>query len=243
MILLGILVATYIVIREAKREHLETYFENLIFYVILFGIIGARLYYCLFYHENYNLVEVLKIWNGGLAIYGGIIAGFITICWYARKKNISILKTTDIIVPGLVIAQAIGRWGNFFNGEAYGPVTTTAYLHKLKIPNFIIDGMYINGAYHEPTFLYESLWCLLGFIILLVIRKITNRKKGINTYVYFIWYGLGRFFIESLRTDSLYIGTFKVSKVVSLILIIIGIIGIAINIIRKEGKNKWKKEK
>ena len=155
--------------------------------------------------------------------------------YYSKKKGKSIIKTTDIIVPSLIIGQAIGRWGNFFNSEAHGPEVTYEFLKNLHIPNFIINGMHINGTYYHPTFLYESLWCIIGFIIILIIRKLTNRKKGMVTYTYFIWYGLGRFFIESLRTDSLYLGSVKISQLVSIILIIIGIIGIIINI-KKEVK-------
>lgn len=238
MILLGVLVASYVILKEAKRNNMKDYIENIIFYALIIGIIGARLYYVIFYEESYNLISVLEIWNGGLAIYGGIIAGLITVIYLAKKYKQSILKTTDILVPGLIIAQSIGRWGNFFNKEAYGPNVSLSFLHKLHIPNFIIEGMNIGGKYCNPychpTFLYESIWCLLGFIVLLIIRKISNRKKGILTYTYFIWYGVGRFFIEALRTDSLYIGNFKVSQVVSIILIIIGIIGIINSYIKKE---------
>ena len=238
MILLGVLVASYIILKEAKRNNMKDYIENIIFYALIIGIIGARLYYVIFYEESYNLISILEIWNGGLAIYGGIIAGLITVIYLAKKYKQSILKTTDILVPGLIIAQSIGRWGNFFNKEAYGPNVSLSFLHKLHIPNFIIEGMNIGGKYCKPychpTFLYESLWCLLGFIVLLIIRKLTNRKKGILTYTYFIWYGVGRFLIEALRTDSLYIGNFKVSQVVSIILIIIGIIGIINSYIKKE---------
>ena len=240
MILLGVLVASYIILKEAKRNNMKDYIENIIFYALIIGIIGARLYYVIFYEESYNLISILEIWNGGLAIYGGIIAGLITVIYLAKKYKQSILKTTDILAPGLIIAQSIGRWGNFFNKEAYGPNVSLSFLHKLYIPNFIIEGMNIGGKYCHPychpTFLYESLWCLLGFIVLLIIRKLTNRKKGILTYTYFIWYGVGRFFIEALRTDSLYIGNFKVSQVVSIILIIIGIIGIINSYIKKEVK-------
>ena len=234
MILLGILTAYYIIMKEAKRQNKKTYFDNLIFYLIIFGIIGARLYYVIFEFDSYkyNLLDILKVWEGGLAIYGGIIVGIIFTIYYAKKHKQSIIKTTDVLAPGLIIAQAIGRWGNFFNGEAHGSEVTLTFLKSLKLPSFIIKGMHINGAYYHPTFLYESLWCLLGFIILLIIRKIIKRKEGITTYTYFIWYGIGRFLIEGLRTDSLYIGRIRVSQLVSLILIILGIIGIIINLIK-----------
>ena len=235
--LLAVLTGIFISRREAKRQNELTYLDNLLFYLILFGIIGARIYYVIFEFDSYkyDLLSILKIWEGGIAIYGAIIAGFLVIVYYAKKNKKSILKTTDILVPGLIIGQAIGRWGNFFNQEAHGIATTLAFLKKQGLPNFIIEGMHINGTYYLPTFLYESIWCIIGFIILLIIRKVTKRKEGITTYTYFIWYGIGRFMIEGFRTDSLYIGNIRVSQLVSIILIIIGIIGIAVNL-KKEGK-------
>lgn len=236
MILLGVIIGMYIALKESKKEKLYEYFENLIFEVLLFGIIGARLYYVIFNFSIYksNLLSIFKIWEGGLAIYGGIIGGLIAIIYNAKKHQKSIIKTTDIIAPGLIIAQAIGRWGNFFNQEAHGGIASYSFLKKLHLPKFIIDGMYIDGNYYHPTFLYESMWCLLGFITLLIIRKVTKRKKGIVTYSYFIWYGIGRFFIEGLRTDSLYLGSLRISQVVSVIIVIIGIIGLIKENLKKE---------
>ena len=161
----------------------------------------------------------------------------LAIIYLARKRKRSIIKTTDIIVPGLILAQAIGRWGNFFNQEAHGTEVTLEFLKSIHLPKFIIDGMYINGTYYHPTFLYESIWCIIGFIILITIRHITKRKKGITTYTYFIWYGIGRLLIEGLRTDSLYLGNFRISQIVSIILILIGIVGIIINLV-KGNKNE-----
>ena len=234
LILIGIILASFIILKEAKKNNLEDYMENVIFYVIVTGIIGARLYYVIFYEEKYDLISILKIWEGGLAIYGGIIVGLITTIVMAKKNRQSILKTTDILAPGLIIAQAIGRWGNFFNGEAYGRMVSLELLHKLHIPGFIIRGMYIGGHYYHPTFLYESLWCLLGFVILLIIRRVIKDMPGIVTYSYFIWYGIGRFFIESIRLDSLYIGNIRVSQLVSAILIFIGITGIIIKLFKRK---------
>ena len=124
----------------------------------------------------------------------------------------------------MIIGQAIGRWGNFFNGEAHGAATTLKQLQDLNIPKFIIDGMYIGGSYYHPTFLYESLWCIVGFIILLIIRRLKNTKLGIPAAFYLIWYGTGRFIIEGMRTDSLMIGSIKMAQVVSMVMILIGII-------------------
>ena len=241
--LLAILTGIYLSLKEAKRLGKKDYFENLIFSLIVFGIIGARIYYVIFFFYIYknDLLSIFKIWEGGIAIYGAIIAGLLVTIYYAKKYKESILLTTDIIAPSLIIAQAIGRWGNFFNQEAHGTEVTLSFLKKLHLPNFIIKGMHINGVYYHPTFLYESLWCIIGFIILIMIRKKTKPPEGSITYTYFIWYGLGRLLIEGLRTDSLYIGNIRVSQLVSIILILIGIVGIIINIKKERGK-KWKKK-
>lgn len=233
--LLAVTTGIYLALLESKKVGSKEYISNLITPLIIFGIIGARLYYVIFNFDLYknNLLDIFKIWEGGIAIYGAIIGGLVAIIYHAHKNNESIIKTTDIIAPGLLLAQAIGRWGNFFNQEAHGGVVTYEYFKKMHIPKFIINGMYINGYYYEPTFLYESIWCIIGFIILIFVRKIIKRKQSIMTYSYFIWYGLGRIFIEGLRTDSLYLGRIRVSQLVSLILIIIGIFGIISNIIKK----------
>ena len=230
--LLAVLIGIYLSFRESKKQKMYEFISDLSLYIILFGIIGARLYYVIFNFDSYkyNLLSIFKIWEGGIAIYGAIIGGLLAIIYFARKKKQSIIKTTDIIVPGLILAQAIGRWGNFFNQEAHGTEVSLAFLQSLHLPKFIINGMYINGVYYHPTFLYESIWCILGFIILIIIRKLVKRKKGIITYSYFIWYGIGRLMIEGIRTDSLYIGTLRVSQLVSIILIILGIIGIVLSI-------------
>ena len=243
--LTAVLTGTFLSLKESKKVGMSSYMENLITSTIICGIIGARIYYVIFNFDSYkyDLLSIFKIWEGGLAIYGAIIGGLIAIIYNAKKQEQSVIKTTDIIAPGLIIAQAIGRWGNFFNGEAHGGIVSLSFLENLHLPKFIIDGMYINGSYYEPTFIYESIWCFLGFIVLLIIRKITKRKTGIMTLLYFIWYGIGRLYIESLRTDSLYLGNIRISQLVSLILIIVGIIGIIIIIIKQIINNKRKKEK
>lgn len=232
--LLAVLTGIYLALKESKKVNMYSFISDLITYAIIFGIIGARLYYVIFNFESYkhNLLSIFAIWEGGIAIYGAILGGLLAIILLAKKQKQSIIKTTDIIVPGLLLAQAIGRWGNFFNGEAYGTEVTLDFLQSLHLPNFIIDGMYIDGAYYHPTFLYESIWCIIGFILLIVIRKLTKRKKGIMTYSYFIWYGIGRTFIEGLRTDSLYLGNFRISQIVSIILIIVGLIGIITTVMK-----------
>lgn len=226
-IFIGMLVACFLIYKEAKKRGIdEEFLVNLTFNTIIIGIIGARLYYVLFNLSYYldNPVEIFQIWNGGLAIHGGIIAGLLFIIYYCKKHEVNLWKMLDIIVVGLIIAQAIGRWGNFFNSEAYGPITTAAHLKSLGIPQFIIDGMYILGEYRQPTFFYESVWCLFGFLAMLIIRQYKYLKIGQLTSFYLIWYGIIRFITEAMRTDSLMLGPLKMAQLVSLVFIVSGII-------------------
>ncbi len=226
LILIGIVLAICLIINEGKRFKFNTDFLfNLSFWTIIFGFIGARLYFVVFeFHlfEN-NLLSIFKIWEGGLAIHGGVLFGAITMLIYCKKYNARLTKVFDMVVPGLLLAQAIGRWGNFFNQEAYGSVTTRAALEGFHIPEFIIDGMYINNNYYHPTFLYESLLCLLCFLIIIIIRRFKYIKVGQITAIYLMWYGVVRFFIESLRTDSLMFGGFKVAQIISILMFILGL--------------------
>ena len=225
-ILLAMLTASFLIYKEAKKKHInEEILINLIFYGIIIGIIGARLYYVIFNFNYYinNLLEIFMMWKGGLAIHGGIIAALIFLIIYCKKNKINIMLLLDIIVIGLIIAQAIGRWGNFFNQEAFGRITSFENLQKLKLPNFIINGMCINGYYREPTCLLESCFSTIGFIILIVLRKIKKLKVGQLSSFYLIWYGIIRFIIESLRSDSLMLFNFKVAQLVSLLFIFAGI--------------------
>ena len=227
MILLGVILGSILVIKEAKRFNIsKTKITDMLFYTIIFGIIGARLYYVLFNLDYYskNIIDIIKVWEGGLAIHGGIIAGTIYIIYYTKKNNINTLKMFDICAPGLLIGQAIGRWGNFFNKEAHGPITSLEHLKELHLPSFIIKGMNINGNYYIPTFFYESLICIIGLIIIILIRRIKKIKNGNITSIYLIWYGIGRFIIESYRTDSLMMNTLKQAQIISIIMIILGII-------------------
>lgn len=226
-IFLAMVTACFLIIKEARRKQInQEFLGNVIFYSIIIGIIGARSYYVLFNLSYYleNPIEIFEIWNGGLAIHGGILASTSFIFYYCRKYKVEIIKILDITVVGLIIAQAIGRWGNFFNGEAYGQITTYQNLIEEGIPEFVIKGMYISGEYRQPTFFYESCWCLIGFIIMLLIRKLyQNLKNGQLAGFYLIWYGIGRFLIEGLRTDSLMIGPFKIAQIVSILFIIVGL--------------------
>jgi len=218
--------------KSIHRNFLYDYF----FYLIPIVILGARLYYVLFEWNYYkhNMSEIIQIWNGGLAIHGGVIAGIIYTYVYTKKKRVNTFRFMDIAVPSLVLGQAIGRWGNFFNQEAYGPVVSLSFLKSLHIPTFIINGMNINGVYHHPTFLYESITCFICFIILIISRKFyKNLKVGTLCGIYFIMYGIERFLVESLRQDSLMLGNIKVAQLVSIIMIIAGIVFISSSLIKK----------
>lgn len=231
-ILLGVIVAYILITREGKKQGLpKEFISDLIFYTLIIGILGARVYYCVFNLDYYlaNPSEILKIYNGGLAIHGGVIAGLIFVYFYTKEKNVSFIKILDIVAPAVIIAQSFGRWGNFFNQEAHGGITTYQNLKNMHIPEFIINGMHIEGKYYYPTFFFESIWCLIGFIILMITRRNKNLRKGFQIGFYFIWYGIGRFFIEALRTDSLMFFNLKIAQIVSLIGIIIGIIIIVTN--------------
>ena len=225
-ILMGVILALIVIMKEVKKSKIDKdKFYDLAFYTLIFGILGARIYYVIFNMDYYinHIEEIFEIWNGGLAIHGGIIAGLITIYILTKKNNMKFLKILDIIVPGLILAQGVGRWGNFFNGEAFGPVVSYSFLKKTLVPSFIIKGMKIYGYYHMPTFLYESVWDILGFIIMIILRK-KKHKEGLLTGFYLSYYSLGRFFIELLRTDSLRLGIIKVACLMSLIMFAIGII-------------------
>lgn len=245
-IFLGIVIACFVIYKEAKKRSIEEEFlVNLTFNAVIIGIIGARLYYVAFNLPYYlqHPIEILQIWNGGLAIHGGIFAGLLFTTYYCKKHEVNILKMLDIIVVGLIIAQAIGRWGNFFNGEAYGGITTAKELASFGIPSFIINGMYILGEYRQPAFFYESVWCIFGFLAMLIIRKYKYLKKGQLTGFYLIWYGIIRFIIEGMRTDSLMLGPLKIAQLVSLLFIVIGMV-LLLYYVKKgpKGKNLYTEE-
>lgn len=227
MIFLAVIVAFIIISKEAKKWNIpENFIVNMAIMVLIFGVIGARLYFVIFDWEYYSqhMGDILQIWKGGLAIHGGILAGLIVVLVYAWKYKVNMLRLLDIIVLGLILGQAIGRWGNFFNGEAYGVATSLETLQAFHLPQFIIDGMNINGTYYTPTFLIESIWCILGFIVLLIIKSRKYNKIGQVTATYLMWYGVGRFFIEALRTDSLMFMGLKIAQIVSIVMVIVGLI-------------------
>ena len=230
MIMLGVIGGGTFAYLEVKRLKVDKeYFFNMIFYAIIFAFLGARLYYVLFNLDYYleNLAEIPAVWNGGLAIHGGIIGGTLTVIIYSlkhKKKINEILKYMDIASIGILIGQIIGRWGNFFNQEAHGGITSIKFLQSIHIPNFIIEGMTINDVVYHPTFLYESVLNLIGLIILLIVRRNKKLKNGMLLSLYLIWYSCVRFFVESMRTDSLMLFNLKMAQVISIVLVIFGIV-------------------
>lgn len=226
-LLIAFIIGGTLILKQAKKRNIkEDFIINLFFYTIPIAFIGARLYYVIFNFDYYsvNLIDIFKIWEGGLAIHGGVLFGFLFVWYYTKKHNISLWKITDMLVIGLILGQAIGRWGNFFNGEAHGAVTTLSHLQDLHLPNFIINGMYIDSTYYIPTFLYESIWDFIGFIILYIFYSKRNNKSGQTSGLYLIWYGIGRFIIEGMRTDSLMLGNIRMAQLVSIITLIFGLI-------------------
>ncbi|EAC9138740.1 prolipoprotein diacylglyceryl transferase [Listeria monocytogenes] len=221
----AVVIALLLALSEAnKRKMDKEIIVDLLIWAIPISIISARIYYVIFEWDFYknNLGEIVKIWHGGIAIYGALIGAVLTAIIFSRIKKISFWQLADVVAPSLIIAQAIGRWGNFMNQEAHGAETTRSFLESLHLPDFIINQMYIDGAYYQPTFLYESLWNVIGFVILLIIRR-TKIRRGELFLGYVIWYSFGRFFIEGMRTDSLMWGDFRVSQALSLLLIVLSI--------------------
>lgn len=223
IITLAMVIGFFVSYRKAKYEGINSdHVFDLAIFLIIAAILGARLYYVIMKPESFNsFYDVIAIWNGGLAIYGGVIAGAVTILVFSKVKKIKTAKLLDIAAPGLIIGQAIGRWGNFFNAEAYGTVTDLPW--RMGI---VKDGVGVMQYYH-PTFLYESLWNVIGFIIIMSFYK-KKKYDGAPTLWYLVWYGFGRFFIEGLRTDSLYLlegvlgQTVRVSQLVAALCVVGG---------------------
>ncbi|UDI78839.1 prolipoprotein diacylglyceryl transferase [Staphylococcus taiwanensis] len=226
IIAVGILIGYFIAQESLKHVGLDKdTLVDVIFYSAIFGFIVARIYFVIFQWPYYmeNPTEIPKIWHGGIAIHGGLLGGFITGIIVCKVKNLNPFQIGDIVAPSIILAQGIGRWGNFMNHEAHGGPVSKAFLENLHIPDFIIRNMYIEGVYYHPTFLYESVWDVLGFIILITLRK--HLKVGETFTLYLIWYSIGRFFVEGLRTDSLMLTShIRVAQLVSVILIVLGLV-------------------
>ena len=201
IIAFGLVLATVYCMRRAKQFGLtEDHVLDGVLTVTPFAIICARAYYCAFSWELYadNPISVLYIWNGGIAIYGGVLGAILGMYVFCRVKKISLGATLDLVLMAFLIGQSIGRWGNFFNREAFG-AETDSFLRM-----GLLDTFSGTVTYHHPTFLYESLWNALGFVVLHFLSK-KREYDGQIALGYAVWYGLGRTFIEGLRTDSLYV--------------------------------------
>nr|WP_227763861.1 prolipoprotein diacylglyceryl transferase [Zhaonella formicivorans] len=212
---------TYLAYREAARKGIDPeHILNLVLLAAPAAIIGARLYYVIFSWTDYagNPAEIFAIWHGGLAIHGGLVGGVLAGYYYIRKHHLKFWQIADIVAPSIILGQAIGRWGNFFNQEAHGGPVSYEFISKF--PKFIQEGMYIGGQYYHPTFLYESTWNVAVFLFLLWLRRRNNLPEGVVFLSYLALYSVGRFFIEGLRTDSLMLGPIRVAQLVSLTLIV-----------------------
>jgi len=214
LIALGMLIASVIVLKTAKKNgYKEDDIIDLILVALPSGIIGARIYYVIFSWDYYagDFLQMLNLRGGGLAIHGGVIGGLIGGYIFCKRRRLNFFELADFVAPGLVLAQSIGRWGNYANGEAHGGVTDLPWA-------ILVDGQYVH-----PTFLYESIWNFLIFIFLIFIGKKLKKKHGDLFLMYMGLYSIGRFFIEGMRTDSLMLGPLRVAQVISLVLVAISI--------------------
>lgn len=230
LIMLGVIMALITTkINVGRRKELNLSFDAVLdgfLYAFPLALLGARVYYVIFEWDMYrdNLWQILNVRGGGLAIHGGLIGAVIGVLIYKLKEKKSaafVLNHTDAVAPGLVLAQAIGRWGNFVNQEAHGGPVSQEFISRF--PSFIQEGMLINGQYYHPTFLYESLWNILVFVALMLLyRKRKRDHEGTILAWYMVLYSSGRFFIESLRTDSLMIGPLRTAQLISVLMFTIG---------------------
>lgn len=219
IIMTGFIVGLLVVCKDSpKRGYDKEIISDIAFWGLIFGIVGARIYYCVFDWESFdnNILNVFKIWEGGLAIYGGIIGALISTAVYCRIKKLSFLKICDICAPGLIIGQAIGRWGNFVNAEVFGKETDSVFRMTINSGNGV-----------HPLFLYESLWNLLGFILILIFRD-KKKADGQVFFSYVLWYATGRLMLEGMRQKQyiLYLidGKLGISQAVSAVCIILSIL-------------------
>lgn len=222
----AIFIGLYLATKEAERVGMKKDIPtDLLIFAAPIAILFARIYYVVFEWERYRgepLWKFIAVWEGGIAIHGALIGAVLTAIVFARVKNISFWQLADITAPSLILGQAIGRWGNFMNQEAHGgPVTEAFYNNFMQyLPNFIVEQMCINGVMYHPTFLYESFWNILVLIGLLVLRKY-NPIRGEIFLSYLMFYSVGRFFIEGLRTDSLMLfGLLRQAQILSIVLIV-----------------------
>ena len=238
IITIGIILAFLYCTYRIKQEGVS--FDDLLditLFAVVFGVLGARLYYVLMSLDSYHsFYDVIAIWEGGLAIYGAIIAGGLTVFVICKRKKIPFLKMFDVASPAVMIGQILGRWGNFFNGEAHGcEVFEDSPLYFIRMGLLPNEESRYQMHYFHPTFLYESLWNLIGFVLINVLYK-KKKFDGQIFLMYITWYGFGRMLIEGLRTDSLYIGVFRVSQVVGFLCFTIGGVLLIVNLVKARNK-------
>lgn len=223
LIVAGAVIGVWLAYKEAPRRHLtgETVID-FILWAFPFALVGARTYYVVFQWSYYSQHpdQIIALWNGGGAIYGSLIAGAIVLFVFCYRRVLNPLDLLDIAIPGVFIGQAFGRWGNFVNQEAYGKAVSNLNW----LPDVIRQQMYINGAYREPTFLFESIGTFTGFLLIMLLRHcLKDLCRGEIFSFYLIWYGIVRFTVEGMRTDSLMLGPIRVSQALSLILALFGL--------------------
>ena len=221
-ILTGAFIAYALVTKEMRKmgyEDEDT--DNLFMGLMIFGVLGARIWYVLFSDLQAYLqdpISIIQIWNGGLAIQGGLFGGCLFVYYFTKKNRMNFLRIGDALFPYVLIGQACGRWGNFINKEAFGQKVTEAYFeHWPSFLNFIKEGMYISGSYREPMFFYESVACIVGFVLIMLYRKYSKVKRGDMISCYLLWYGMIRFWIEARRSDSLMFMGLKMAQLISLV--------------------------
>ncbi len=238
-ILTGIIFAAILAFREARFLNINSdHLMDGILIAVPLAVIGSRLYYVIFEPVD-SFGAIFNIAGGGLAIHGAVITALVFTVIYTKVRKMNLFAVIDLLAPGFLIGQILGRWGNFFNQEAHGGAMTENAYNVLKyiIPGFILENMNINGTYYHPTFLYESLWNLLGLILILIIRRKKLFKLGDLIGIYLVWYGLGRgLLIEPFRTDPLMIGNIRVNVLFSLTLFAVGGVGYIIlkNFIKRD---------
>lgn len=236
----GFLAAYFLSVHTLKKMGYEkSKMEDFFYYLLPIAYVGARIWYVIFEWQDYiyDPIRIFYIWEGGLAFHGGVIAAVLFSIYYCRQHGIHLLRFADAIFPNVLIGQMIGRWGNFVNQEAFGPIVSKESLNWL--PQFVQDGMHIAGNYRMPTFLFEGIGNLIGyFLIRFVFNKYGRKKRGDLMYAYFIWYGMVRFFVEGFRTDSLMIGPLRTAQLVSLASMAIGLLGL-MGVYNKIFKNNY----
>lgn len=234
----GIILGVLYAYNGAKKAGInEDTFSTLILWIIPVSILSARLYYVIFdptpnYH---NFIDVIAIWRGGIGIYGAVIGGAVTAIIFSKVKKIHLPTLLDILAPSVMIGQIIGRWGNFVNAEAHGSQTSLPW--RMGIAPFVegAEGVELYTTYYHPTFLYESLWNLIGLIFIHFVLKKKKKFEGQIALFYLAWYGLGRGFIEILRTDSLEIFGFKVSALVGFLSAVVFGTLLTVKTLKKKG--------